>query len=113
MKEIKAIVQPFLVSKIVNALQLIPELPGITVSQVRGFGRGRAADAKEKIVEGDVEYVQKAKLELVVREELVEKVLALIERNAHTGNPGDGKIFIYNVDDVVRIRTGERGEKAI
>lgn len=113
MKEIKAVVQPFLVSKVVEALQEIPGLPGVTVSDVRGFGRGRALHAAETVLDGSVEYVKKSKLEIVVPDELVEKVLQTIQAHAHTGSPGDGKIFVYEVDDVVRIRTGERGNTAI
>jgi nitrogen regulatory protein P-II 1 len=113
MKEIKAIMQPFLISKVVEALKLIPGLPGVTVSDVRGFGRAKAVGAVNTVAEGAVEYVKKSKLEVVVPDEMAEKVVEAIQRNAHTGNAGDGKIFVYQVDDVVRIRTGEHGEGAI
>jgi nitrogen regulatory protein P-II 1 len=113
MKEIKAIMQPFLISKVVEALKLIPGLPGVTVSDVRGFGRAQAVGAVNTVAEGAVEYVKKSKLEVVVPDEMAGKVVEAIQRNAHTGNAGDGKIFIYQVDDVVRIRTGEHGERAI
>jgi nitrogen regulatory protein P-II 1 len=113
MKEIKAIMQPFLISKVVEALKLIPGLPGVTVSDVRGFGRAQAVGAVNTVAEDAVECVKKSKLEVVVPDEMAEKVVEAIQRNAHTGNPGDGKIFVYQVDDVVRIRTGERGEHAI
>ena len=113
MKEIKAIMQPFLISRVVEALKLIPGLPGVTVSDVRGFGRAQAVGSINTVSEGSVEYVKKSKLETVVPDEMVEKVVETIQRYAHTGNPGDGKIFVYQVDDVVRIRTGEHGEGAI
>ena len=113
MKEIKAIMQPFLISKVVEALKLIPGLPGVTVSDVRGFGRAQAVGSVNTVTEGAVEYVKKSKLETVVPDEMAEKVVETIRRHAHTGNPGDGKIFVYQVDDVVRIRTGEHGEGAI
>lgn len=114
MKEIKAIIQPFMLSKVINALKELEGLPGVTVdTSVRGFGIGRAAEAPGRIVEDFVEYVPKAKLEIVVPDTLVEKVVGAIQMNAHTGNPGDGKIFVYDVEDVVKIRTGERGDKAI
>ena len=113
MKEIKAIVQPFRVVRIVDALQEIPGLPGVTVSEVRGFGRSRGAGAAGAVQEGEVSYVKKAKLEIVVPDRLVEEVLRVIQQQARTGNPGDGKIFVRTVDDVLRIRTGERGEPAI
>lgn len=113
MKEIKVIMQPFLVSKVVEALKAIPGLPGVTVSDVRGFGRAQAAGSADTVTEGAVEYVKKSKLEVVVPDAMAEKVVETIQRNAHTGNPGDGKIFVYQVDDVVRIRTGEHGDSAI
>ncbi|HEY4684342.1 MAG TPA: P-II family nitrogen regulator [Candidatus Acidoferrales bacterium] len=114
MKEIKAIIQPFMLSKVVNALKDLKSLPGVTVdTSVRGFGKGRAADAPARIVEDLVEYVPKVKLEIVVPDGLVETVVAVIQKNAHTGNAGDGKIFVYNVEEVIKIRTGERGEGAI
>ena len=113
MKEIKAIIQPFLLSKVVEALKEIEGLPGLTVSDVRGFGRGRAAGAPSKITEGTVEYVNKSKLEIVVPDGLVSRVVETIRLKAHTGNPGDGKIFVYPVHDIVRIRTGESGDNAV
>jgi nitrogen regulatory protein P-II 1 len=113
MKEIKAIIQPFMATKVIDALREIPELPGVTVSSVKGFGRGRAESAKHKVIEDSIEYAMKTKLEIVVADYLVEKVVDTIQKNAHTGNVGDGKIFIYTVNDAIRIRTGERGEKAL
>ena len=110
MKEIKAIVQPFLLSRIVEALRDHPTLPGITVSEVQGFGRGRSpSDGDEKDKDDLIEYAKKAKLEIVVPDDDVEEVIRTIQKHAHTGNPGDGKIFVYNVEEVVKIRTGERG----
>lgn len=113
MKEIKAIIQPFLLSKVVEALKEIEGLPGVTVSEVRGFGRAQAAGSPDTVQDGSVEYVKKAKLEVVVPDHLVETVVKTIQEKAHTGNPGDGKVFVYTVDEVVRIRTGERGEAGI
>ena len=113
MKEIKAIIQPFLLSKVVDALKEIDDLPGITVSEVRGFGKGRARDARNKVVEDGIEYALKNKLEIVVPDGLVEDVLRTISMHAHTGRPGDGKIFVSSVDEVVNVRTADRGEKAI
>ncbi|MEW6701542.1 MAG: P-II family nitrogen regulator [Bacteroidota bacterium] len=113
MKEIKAIIQPFMLTKVITALRKIEELPGITISEIKGFGRSRGKGAKEKVSDEFIEYVPKVKIEIVVKEEMVEKVLTTIQENAHTGNPGDGKIFISCVDNIVRIRTNERGEGAI
>ena len=113
MKEIKAIIQPFLLSRVVGALQEMPTLPGLTVSDVRGFGRSRAQGVADSVTEDAVEYVKKVKVEIVVPDELVDSVVHMIQTSAHTGNPGDGKIFVSSVDEVVRISTGEHGQKAI
>ncbi len=113
MKEIKAIVRPFKVLHVVTALQKIENLPGATISDIRGFGKSRARGAEEKIVDGLIAYVQKVKIEVVVPDELVETVVSTIQEQAHTGNPGDGKIFICSVDDVIKIRTNERGSGAV
>ena len=107
------IMQPFLISRVVEALKMIHGLPGVTVSDVRGFGRAQAAGAVNTVAEGAVEYVKKSKLEVVVPDEMAQKVVETIRQHAHTGNPGDGKIFIHQIDDVIRIRTGEHGESAI
>ena len=114
MKEIKAIIQQFMLSKVVNALKELEGLPGVTVdTSVRGFGKSRGVDAAHRIVDDLVEYVPKAKLEIVVPDRLVDAVVRTIVKAAHTGNPGDGKIFVYDVQETVKIRTGEHGEEAI
>lgn len=114
MKEVKAIIRPFLLSKVVEALKQIESLPGLTVDrEVRGFGRSPLGKDRDKIVDDLVEYIPKARLEVVVPDELVEKVVETIQKNAHTGNPGDGKIFVIPVEEVVKIRTGQRGETAL
>ena len=113
MKEIKAIIQPAMLSRVIEALKEMADLPGVTVSEVKGFGKSRAADATEKIVEDTIEYSKKVKLEIVVPDSRVEDVVRAICSNASTGHAGDGKIFITTVDDVVKIRTGQRGEEAI
>jgi nitrogen regulatory protein P-II 1 len=112
MKEIKAIIQTFMLDKVLDGLREIEELPGITVSEVHGFGRtrGRSADAEADEL---VQYVKKSKIEVVVSDDHVERVVRTIQEHAHTGNIGDGKIFVYEVADVIRIRTGERGRAAI
>lgn len=114
MKEIKAIVQPFMLNKIIEALKQIEGMPGITVDrEVRGFGGTQTEHTSRKIVDDMVEYVHKVKLETVVPDEMVERVVNTIQENAHTGNPGDGKIFVTEVSNVVKIRTNERGKTAI
>jgi nitrogen regulatory protein P-II 1 len=113
MKEIKAIIQPFMLSKVINALKEHVGLPGVTVSEIKGFGKTRAEGVKDKIVEDLIGYVKKVKLEIVLPDHMVDEVLEIIYKNAHTGNLGDGKIFVSTVEDVLKIRTGERGEEAI
>ena len=113
MKEIKAIIQPYVLDAVINALKQIPQLPGVTVSEVKGFGRSRAVDADEKIVEGMHDYARKVKLEIVVPDDLLDWTLQAIVANAHRGKPGDGKIFVSTIDEVIKVRTGERGKDAI
>ena len=113
MKEIKAIIQPFMVSKVVDALNKIPHFPGLTMTKVQGFGREKGEGAHHRIVEDLIDYVPKVKIEIVVNDDMADGVLKTIIENAHTGNQGDGKIFIYDVRDAIRIRTGETGESAI
>ena len=114
MKEIKAIIQPFKRPNVIEALKQIEGLPGITVDEhVHGFGKSGSEGGHRKITVDLVDYVQKTKLELVVPDRLIESVIRAIQENAHTGNPGDGKIFVYDVQEVVKIRTNERGESAI
>ncbi|MEW6749385.1 MAG: P-II family nitrogen regulator [Candidatus Latescibacterota bacterium] len=114
MKEIKAIIQPFVMTKVVEALKQVEGLPGLTVDcDVRGFGKTRGDESRHKVIDDLVEYVPKVKLEIVVPDALVDVVVQTIQANAHTGRPGDGKIFVICVDQAVKIRTGERGEAAI
>lgn len=109
MKEIKAIIQPFMLSKVIDALKEIPHMPGVTVSEIKGFGRGRAEGMENSVTEWGVLFVPKVKLETVVTDDMADKVVETIQKNAHTGNIGDGKIFVYEVRKVIKIRTGESG----
>ncbi len=113
MKEIKAIIKPFKLDDVVSALHNIEDLPGITISEIKGFGRSKAKDTEDAIKDGLHNYVKKIKIELVVKDDIVDDVVKAIQENAHTGNPGDGKIFIIDVLETIRIRTGETGEDAI
>lgn len=113
MKEVKAIIQPFMLIKVVSALHKIEGLPGITISETKGFGKGKGKKNNGSDDEGIFEFVPKNKIEVVVQDELVEQVVNTIQENAHTGNPGDGKIFVTEVVNVVKVRTNERGEEAI
>jgi nitrogen regulatory protein P-II 1 len=113
MKEIKAIIRPVKLLEVTEELHKIEGLPGVTVSEIKGFGKSRARNAKDRIVYEMVEFVSRIKLEVVVRDEMVVDVVNVIQKVAHTGNTGDGKIFVIPVEDVVKIRTNERGSDAI
>ena len=113
MKEIKAIIRPSKLLEVTEELHEIEGLPGVTVSEIKGFGKGRARNAKDKIVYEMVEFIPRIQLEVVVNDEMVDQVVDIIQKFAHTGNTGDGKIFVSTVDEVVKIRTNERGTNSI
>ena len=113
MKEIKAIIQPYMLDIVCDALGQIDGLPGLTISQVQGFGKTRAVGAEDVVEEDGRAFARKTKLEVVVTDDMASAVVDAIARAARTGKPGDGKIFTYEVSDVVQIRTGDRGEAAI
>ncbi len=113
MKEIKAIIRPFKLLEVTEQLHNIEGLPGVTVSEIKGFGKSRARNAKDKVTYEMVDFIPMVKLEVVVNDDMAEQVANVIQKYSHTGNTGDGKIFIIDVEDVVKIRTNERGEKAI
>jgi nitrogen regulatory protein P-II 1 len=113
MKEIKAIIRPSKLLEVTEELHRIEGLPGVTVSEIKGFGKGRAKKAKDKVVYEMVEFIPRIKLEVVVDDEMVNEVVDVIQRISYTGNTGDGKIFVANVEEVVKIRTNERGRHAI
>jgi nitrogen regulatory protein P-II 1 len=83
------------------------------VFEVQGFGRRRARGTQDSLDDEGILYAKKMQLELVVPDRLVELVIRTIQERAHTGAPGDGKIFVHSLDDALRIRTGERGEAAL
>lgn len=113
MKEIKAYIKQHKLSTVTLALHEIDGLTGMTVVDVRGFGRGKAKDAPDRIMDDLVGYIPYVKIEIVCRDELVDEVVSTIEKSACTGLKGDGKIYVAGVDTAVRIRTGERGESAV
>ena len=113
MKEIKAIIRPSKLLEVTEELHEIEGLPGVTVSEIKGFGKGRARNAKDRIVYEMVDFVPRVQLEVVVNDEMVDEVVNVIQKFSHTGNTGDGKIFVVNVEEVVKIRTNERGGEAI
>ena len=110
MKEIKAIVKTGMLDTVLDALMGIPDLPGVTVSGIEGFGRQRGGGDEK---EGQYAFVHKSRLEIVVPDRLVGRVVAAIREAAHTGQPGDGKVFVVDVVRAVRIRTGEEGDEAL
>ena len=113
MKEIKAYIKPHKLSEVTLALQKIQGLTGMSVTDVRGFGRNRGKDARYRIVDDLVTYVPSVKIEMICRDELVDEIVSIIEKTAHTGLRGDGKIYVSNVEMAVRISTGERGKSAV
>jgi nitrogen regulatory protein PII len=112
MKFILAIIKPFKLGDVKAALTEIG-VRGMTVSEVKGFGRQKGHEAVYRGREYQVEFVPKLRIEVAVDDELAEQVVDTIERTARTGSIGDGKIFVYDMQEAVRIRTGERGEDAL
>ena len=112
MKKVEAIIKPFKLDEVKDALSEVG-IQGMTVTEVKGFGR---TGGKKEVYRGSayvVDFVPKVKVEIVVTDEQTQQVLDAIEKSAKTGRIGDGKIFVSSVDEVIRIRTGERGEDAI
>jgi nitrogen regulatory protein P-II 1 len=111
MKKIEAIIKPFKLEDVKDELNKIG-IKGITVSEVKGFGRQKGHTELYRGAEYIVDFLPKVKLEIIVDNSLVEQVVEVIEETARTGKIGDGKIFVTPVDEVIRIRTGERGPRA-
>jgi nitrogen regulatory protein P-II 1 len=112
MKKIEAIIKPFKLDEVKDALNEIG-IQGMTVTEVKGFGRQKGHTELYRGAEYVVDFIPKIKMEIVTSDSLVMKVVETIEKTAKTGKIGDGKIFVYPVDEAVRIRTGERGETAV
>ncbi|WP_029459324.1 P-II family nitrogen regulator [Solidesulfovibrio alcoholivorans] len=112
MKRIEAIIRPYRLDEVKEKLASIG-IKGMTVEEVRGFGRQRGHTEIYRGAEYNVDFVPKVKIELIVEDAVVPTLVAAIREAAHTGEVGDGKIFILNMDDAVRIRTGETGGDAI
>ncbi|MBN8543435.1 MAG: P-II family nitrogen regulator [Rickettsiales bacterium] len=112
MKKIEAIIKPFKLDDVKEALQEIG-LHGITVIEARGFGRQKGHTELYRGAEYVVDFLPKVKIEVIVDEPMVEKTIEAIMAAAQTGRIGDGKIFISPIEEVIRIRTGERGPNAI
>jgi nitrogen regulatory protein P-II 1 len=112
MKKIEAIIKPFKLDEVKNALSAVA-VQGMTVTEVRGFGRQKGHKEVYRGAEYVVELVPKIKIEVVVPDQVVPRVVETIAKAAKTGKIGDGKIFVLPVEDAIRIRTGERGENAL
>jgi len=112
MKKIEAIIKPFRLDEVKDALNEIG-VQGMTVTEVKGFGRQKGHVELYRGAEYDISFIPKVKLEVVVPEGMLEKVISTIGGKAKTGKIGDGKIFVSSLEQIIRIRTGETGEAAI
>ena len=112
MKKVEAIIKPFKLDEVKESLSAIG-IQGLTVTEVKGIGPQKGHTELYRGAESVVDFLPKVKLEIIVKDESVRDVVGAIEKAAKTGRIGDGKIFVLPIDEVVRIRTGERGEQAI
>ena len=112
MKKIEAIIKPFKLDEVKEALSEIG-IAGITVTEVKGFGRQKGHTELYRGAEYVVDFLPKVKIELVLDDDLLDRAVEAITNAAHTGRIGDGKIFIFEIHEAIRIRTGERGAAAV
>ena len=112
MKFVSAIIKPFKLDEVREALSAIG-VQGVTVTEVKGFGRQKGHSELYRGAEYVVGFLPKVKLEVAIKDDLVEQVIEAIEKSANTGKIGDGKIFVFDLQQVIRIRTGETGADAI
>ena len=112
MKKIEAIIKPFKLSPVKDALQEIG-LSGMTITDVKGFGRQRGSSGGISSEEYDDEFHAKVKIEIIVEDSIIEKTIETIKKAAYSGKIGDGKIFLSNIEKVIRIRTGEKDSDAV
>ena len=112
MKKIEAIIKPFKLEDVKDALEGIG-LSGITVIEAKGFGRQKGHDELYQGSDYVVDFLPKVKIEIIVDDTLLEKAIEIIKQSAYSGKIGDGKIFVSSIDEVIRIRTGEKGKDAI
>src|SRR5262249_48358119 len=112
MKKVEAIIKPFKLDEVKESLSAIGT-QGLTVTEVKGFGRQKGHTELYRGAEYVVDFLPKVKLEIIVPDDKIAQVVETIEKAAKTGRIGDGKIFVLSVDEVVRIRTGERGNEAL
>lgn len=112
MKKIEAIIKPFKLDDVIEALTELG-IEGVSVSEIRGFGRQKGRTEIYKGAEYVVDFLPKVKIEIIIADELVEPAMQTIQKAAQTGKIGDGKVFVYPVEAAMRIRTGERDDSAI
>jgi nitrogen regulatory protein P-II 1 len=112
MKKIEAIIKPFKLDEVKNSLAEVG-VQGITISEVKGFGRQKGHTELYRGAEYTIDFLPKVKIEIIVPDDKYESVVEIIQSAARTGRIGDGKIFVLPCEEVIRIRTGERGEEAI
>ncbi len=112
MRKIEAIIKPFKLDEVKDGLNEIGA-QGLTITEVKGFGRQKGHTELYRSAEYVVDFLPKIKLEIVVADEMVETVVNVILKTAHTGRIGDGKIFVIPVEEAIRIRTGERGDSVV
>ena len=112
MKKVEAIIKPFKLDEVKEALHEIG-IQGITVTEAKGFGRQKGHTELYRGAEYVVDFLPKVKVDIVMDDDLVDRAIEAIQSAAHTGRIGDGKIFVSSVEEVVRIRTGEKGGEAI
>jgi|SRR5208283_608051 len=112
MKKIEAIIKPFKLDEVKDALNAIG-VQGMTVTEVKGFGRQKGHVELYRGAEYNIAFIPKIKIEVIISDSMVEKVVSTIQEKAKTGKIGDGKIFISTLDEIIRIRTGETGDSAI
>jgi nitrogen regulatory protein P-II 1 len=112
MKKVEAIIKPFKLDDVKEALHDLG-IKGLTVTEAKGFGRQKGHTELYRGAEYVVDFLPKVKIEVVVEDALLDRAVEAIQRSAHTGRIGDGKIFIAAIDEVIRIRTGETGAHAI
>jgi len=112
MKIVNAIIKPFKLDDVREAISEIG-VEGLTVSEVKGFGRQKGHTELYRGAEYQVDFLPKVKLEIAVNDDIVERLVEAIAKAAHTGKIGDGKIFVYNLEQAVRIRTGESDSEAL
>ncbi|MFN7927152.1 MAG: P-II family nitrogen regulator [Blastocatellia bacterium] len=112
MKKIEAIIRPHLLENVKDALQALG-VQGMTINEVKGFGRQKGHTEVYRGSEYKIEFIPKIKIEVVIDDEIADQAIDAVCKAARTGKFGDGKIFVFNVEEAIRIRTGEHGEHAV